>query len=139
MTHNTPTDYAELISLHTRLVELGFSATLDEIERMRSTHSAEAIERALDEVDKTPGARLFLANLISCVRSDTSKASAPRRQLSAVPTGPRPGWKQIPIPFARHRPALRATEQMRIEGKDACVTVSAIDNDASVRTNPEES
>ena len=134
MTPNTPTDYAELTSVHTRLVELGFSATLDEIERMRSTHGADAIQRVL-EVAENDGARQFLSNLIAKARQDVAQATAAPRQrtLFAVPA-PRPGWKQTPIPVARHRPALRATEQLRIEGKQACVTVSTLEvaGDASV-------
>jgi hypothetical protein len=131
----TDTDYyAELTDICTRLVELGFGATLDEIGRMREFHTYDAIHRALEAANDNPGARQFLANLIDKVHKDVSQSTAsPQPNLFAVP---RPtNWKTWPVvgalPFYRrkpelaciaHRPTLAATQRLSVTSRQAAVT-----------------
>jgi len=74
-------EYGTRIALRARLEELGFAATLEEIDRIRMLHSDEAILRALEAANERPQAVHFLGDLLASVRRG---ALDPRQQPNGI-------------------------------------------------------
>jgi len=74
-------DYGARIAMRARLEELGFAATLEEIDRIRMLHSDEAILRALESANERPQAVHFLGDLLASVRRTPFDSRQPRKGI----------------------------------------------------------
>ena len=135
--------YPELTGTQTRLVELGFAATLDEIGRMRELHSADAIERSLKAAADNAGARQFLSNLIGRIRADAAKVDVmPRQEPLPLNSTDRFGKRKLsynqrhPQFDSAHLPVLNTRQQVHVSNRQSSIMLTQNENGLVIRGAP---